>query len=221
MEVIRERYVRQLDMLREELLRLGSIVEHALDQSIKCFETWDNELAEKIIKDDVEIDEARHHLEEKVISIIATQQPVASDLRLLGSVFAISTELERIGDYAASIARRLRRISHRPMLVTPPAALPEMATHAQKMLSISLDAFLRQDVQMAHDLGEYDEKVDELEDKLRDELIALAIEESQRFEAVIDLLDVVHALERVADRSTNIAERIIYLETNIMKEINP
>jgi phosphate transport system protein len=208
-------------MLREELLRLGSIVEHALDQSIKCFETWDNELAEKIIKDDVEIDEARNHLEEKVISIIATQQPVASDLRLLGSVFAISTELERIGDYAASIARRQRRGSHRPMLVTPPAALPEMATHAQKMLSMSLDAFLRQDVQMAHDLGEYDEKVDELEDKLRDELIALAIEEPQRFEAVIDLLDVVHALERVADRSTNIAERIIYLETNIMKEINP
>jgi phosphate transport system protein len=208
-------------MLREELLRLGSIVEHALDQSIKCFETWDNELAEKIIKDDVEIDEARYHLEEKVISIIATQQPVASDLRLLGSVFAISTELERIGDYAASIARRQRRVSHRPMLVTPPAALPEMATHAQKMLSMSLDAFLRQDVQMAHDLGEYDEKVDELEDKLRDELIALAIEEPQRFEAVIDLLDVVHALERVADRSTNIAERIIYLETNIMKEINP
>jgi phosphate transport system protein len=208
-------------MLREELLRLGSIVEHALDQSIKCFETWDNELAEKIIKDDVEIDEARYHLEEKVISIIATQQPVASDLRLLGSVFAISTELERIGDYAASIARRQRRVSHRPMLVTPPAALPEMASHAQKMLSMSLDAFLRQDVQMAHDLGEYDEKVDEFEDKLRDELIALAIEEPQRFEAVIDLLDVVHALERVADRSTNIAERIIYLETNIMKEINP
>ncbi len=221
MEVIRERYVRQLDMLREELLRLGSIVEHALDQSIKCLETWDSALAEKIIKDDVEIDEARNHLEEKVISIIATQQPVASDLRLLGSVFAISTELERIGDYAASIARRQRRVSHRPMLVTPPAALPEMATHAQKMLSMSLDAFLRQDVQMAHDLGEYDEKVDELEDKLRDELIALAIEEPQRFEAVIDLLDVVHALERVADRSTNIAERIIYLETNIMKEINP
>lgn len=217
----REHFTRQLESLREDLLRLGNMVEHAMNLSMQSVETWDVTLAAQVIQDDVNIDEAQRHVEEQVIKIIATQQPVASDLRLLGSVFAIATELERIGDYARSIARRLRRATKRPMIVPPPSGIAEMATIAQKMLNISLEAFLRQDVDMAHSLSKYDERVDEIEDRLRDELIELARNEPERIEPVLDLIDVLHALERAADRATNIGERVIYLVTNEMEELNP
>ncbi len=216
----RERFQRQLSELREDLLRLGNKVEHALERAMRSLETWNTSLAAQVIDDDNEIDAARRDAEERVIMLIATQQPVAADLRLLGAVFAISSELERIGDYASSIARRLKRVTTRPMLVTPSASMYEMASLAQKMLNTSLEAFLRQDIEMAHSLSELDNRVDELEDRLRSELIDQARKDPQRIEAVLDLLDVVHALERAADRATNIAERIIYLETSTIEELN-
>jgi phosphate transport system protein len=216
----RERFKRQLSELREDLLRLGNQVEHALERAMRSLETWNTSLAAQVIDDDNEIDTARRNAEEQVITLIATQQPVAADLRLLGAVFAISSELERIGDYASSIARRLKRMTTRPMLVTPPGAMYEMASLSQKMLNTSLEAFLRQDTDMAHSLSELDNRVDELEDRLRGELIDQARKDPQRIEAVLDMLDIVHALERAADRATNIAERIIYLETSTIEELN-
>lgn len=219
--VVRERYIRQLDSVREDLLRLGNMVEHALQRAIRSLETWNTTLAAQVIQDDTEIDEARRNVEETVITLIATQQPVASDLRLLGSVFAIATELERIGDYASSIAKRLQRVTKRPRIVTAPPGINEMTSLVQKMLGICLDAFLKQSTDLAHSLIALDNRVDELEDTLRDELIAMAHEDSARIEAVLDLLDVVHALERAADRTTNIGERVIYLVTNEMEELNP
>lgn len=216
----RERFTRQLEELREDLLRLGNMVEHALSRSIRCLETWNTSLAAQIIEDDTQIDIARRGAEERVIALIATQQPVASDLRLLGVVFAIASELERIGDYAGSIARRLQRVTTRSMLIPPPHGIYEMGSLTQKMLNISLESFLRQDATMAHTLGDYDNQVDTLEDRLRSELIEIARQDPQRIEAALDMLDVVHALERAADRATNIAERVIYLETSIMEDIN-
>jgi phosphate transport system protein len=218
---IRERFSRQLEYIREDVLRLGNMVEHALQRSMRSLETWNTTLAAQVIQDDAQIDTAQQNLEERVITLIATQQPVASDLRLLGTVFAIATELERIGDYACSIARRLQRVSGRSVLVTPPTALNEMAAVAQKMLNLSLEAFLRQDTDMAHSLSQYDDRVDALEDRLQSELIELAQHEPQRLESVLDMLDMVHALERVADRATNIGERVIYLATSEIEELNP
>ncbi len=217
----RERFARQLGELREDLLRLGNRVEHAMKQAIRSLETWNTILASQVIYEDTEIDEARHNAEERVITLIATQQPVASDLRLLGAVFAISTELERIGDYASTIARRLQRSAGRALMIDVPHGLLEMASVAQEMLTLSMEAFLRQDVELANRLADYDNRVDGLETHLRDELLALAHADPQRIEAVLDMLDVVHALERVADRSTNIGERVIYLETSMLKELNP
>jgi phosphate transport system protein len=217
----RERFARQLEDLREDLLRLGNRVEHALQRSVRSIETWNTTLAAQVIQDDKEIDIAKQTVEERVIMLIATQQPVASDLRLLGSVFAIATELERIGDYASSIARRLQRVSSRPMLVTPPAGLSEMAAISQKMLNMSLEGFLRQDVAMVHRMAEFDDRVDQFEDRLREEMLELAQKEPKRIESILDILDMVHALERAADRATNIGERVIYLETNAIEELNP
>jgi phosphate transport system protein len=218
---MRERFSRQMGSLRDDLLRLGSMVEYALDRSVRSLETWDTIAAAQILHDDARIDDAQHAAEEEVYRLMALQQPVATDLRLLGTVMAVATELERIGDYACGIARRIRRATRRPMLVTPPPALYEMATISQKMLHTSLDAFLHQDADMARSLSIDDERVDMLEDRLRSELIVIAHADAQKIEAVIDMLDVVHVLERVADRATNIGERVIYLVTSTTEALNP
>jgi phosphate transport system protein len=219
--MVRERYTRQIGSLRDDLLRLGSMVEQALLRAITSLDTWDSAAAAQIIHDDAQIDDAWRALEDRTIHLLATQQPVvASDLRLITAVTAIAGELERIGDYANSIARRVRRATRRPSLVTPPSAIKEMATLTLQMVNTSLEAFLRQDAAIAHSLTQSDERVDELEDQLRAEIIALAKADPEKVEAAIDMLDVIHALERAADRSTNIGERVIYLATNNVESLN-
>jgi phosphate transport system protein len=219
--MVRERYTRQIGSLRDDLLRLGSMVEQALLRAITSLDTWDSVAAAQIINDDAQIDNAWRALEERTIHLLATQQPVvASDLRLITAVTAIAGELERIGDYANSIARRVRRATRRPSLVTPPSAIKEMATLTLQMVNTSLEAFLRQDAAIAHSLTQSDERVDELEDLLRAEIITLAKTDPEKVEAAIDMLDVIHALERAADRSTNIGERVIYLVTNNIESLN-
>lgn len=218
---VRERYNRQISALREDLLRMFSMVEQAMLRAIQCLETWDTTLAAQINHDDAQIDEVWRALEDKTIHVLATQQPVvASDLRLVTAVTAIAGELERIGDYANSIARRVRRATRRPSLVTPPSQIQEMATLTLQMLNTSLESFLRQDVELAHSLTASDERVDDLEEQLRDALIDMARHDPNKIEAAIDMLDVVHALERAADRTTNIGERVIYLTTNSMETLN-
>jgi phosphate transport system protein len=219
--MVRERYTRQIGSLRDDLLRLGSMVEQALVRAITSLDTWDSVAAAQIIHDDAQIDEAWRALEDRTIHLLATQQPVvASDLRLITAVTAIAGELERIGDYANIIARRVRRATRRPSLVTPPSAIKEMAALTLQMVNTSLEAFLRQDAAIAHSLTQSDERVDELEDQLRAEIIAMAKADSEKVEAAIDMIDVIHALERAADRSTNIGERVIYLATNSVESLN-
>jgi phosphate transport system protein len=219
--MVRERYTRQIGSLREDLLRLGSMVEEALLRAITSLDTWDSTAASQVISDDAQIDAAWRALEERTIHLLATQQPVvASDLRLITVVTAIAGELERIGDYANIIARRVRRASRRSSFVTPPPAINEMATLTRQMVNTSLEAFLRQDSALAHSLTQSDERVDELEDLLRAEIIALAKADPEKIEAAIDMLDVIHALERSADRATNIGERVIFLATNNVETLN-
>lgn len=219
--MIRERYARQISGLRDELLRMGSMVEQALIRAIDTLETWDTAAAAQVISDDAKIDKAWRDLEERTIYLLATQQPiVASDLRLCTVVTAIAGELERIGDYANSIAKRVRQATRRPALITPPAQIHDMARLALQMVNTSLEAFLRQDADLAHSLTAADERVDELEDSIRAELIAAAKADPTLLDAAIDMLDVLHALERAADRATNIGERVIYLSTNSVETIN-
>lgn len=219
--MVRERYTRQIGSLREDLLRLGSMVEQALLRAIKSLEDWDSTAAAQVIQDDTQIDQAWRNLEERTIHLLATQQPVvASDLRLITVVTAIAGELERIGDYANIIARRVRRATRRPALVTPPQQINEMAQLTLQMLNTCLEAFLRQDVNLAHSLTQTDERVDELEDILRVEILTIAKSDPNKIEAAVDMIDVVHALERAADRATNIGERVIYLATSSIESLN-
>lgn len=221
MTALRERYIHQLEGVRDDLLNLGAMVETGLQRAIRSLEIWNPIVAGQVIADHAEICAMRHNVEEQVTKIIASQQPVALDLRLLGSVFAVASELERISDYASSIAKRPRQETDLPAAGPLPPALFEMADLAQKMLHLALESFLHQDVESARTLAAFDNQVDELESVLRDELLALAHQHPDQIETIFDLIFLVHALERVADRTTNIGERVIYMQTSTMEDLNP
>lgn len=219
--MIRKHYVQQLDELSDNMIRLGSMVEHALEKATNSLETWDATLACQVIDDDCIIDQARHHLEDQIMVIIATQQPVAADLRLLGSAFAIAGELERIGDYACGIARRVDRIMH---TMSPLTTIPEqarMVSLVRRMLNVSLEACLSQDSDLAHALTHDEEQVDILSKLLRRHFLDYGHSHPDHIETVLAMLEIVHFLERVADRATNIGERVIYLATSEIEDLNP
>lgn len=218
---MRDRYLKQLKLVHDDLLRMGSRVEHALADSMRALSQWDTSLAQQVIAGDHEIDVARTSIEEAVLDLLATQQPVlATDLRTLNATIAIAGELERAGDYAKGVAKRVIRCLQAPVLVEPPAGLNRMGSLAQSMLHTSLDAFVRRDVALARSLSPEDERVDELEDQVTADLIQTARQEPLKIDCVIYLLDVAHTLERLADRTTNIAERVIFIATSVTEELN-
>lgn len=220
--MVRARYNHVVSDLCDDVLRLGRLVEQALHRAMRSLQTWNATTAGWIIQDDAQIDAARYAIEDRVVGVLATQQPiVASDLRLVSIIASIATELERIGDYASLIARRIKRVHAQQARVSPPPGMYEMAALAQQMLHTSLEAFLHQDCELARSLQPADERVDMFEDNLRTELLDIARANPQQIDAVTDLLDVVHVLERVADRATNIGERVIYLITSELEELNP
>lgn len=218
---MREHYTRQLQQVHDDLLRMGSRVEHGVADALKALDRWDTDLAQRVIADDREIDAARTTIEELVLEVIATQQPVATDLRTLLATIAIAAELERMGDYASGIAKRVDRCLRAPVLVEAPPEVHRMGILAQNMLHTSLDSFVRLDADLARSLDADDEKVDDLEDEVVAQLLQEARQEPSKLDAVYNMLDVAHALERMADRATNIAERVIFICTSSNVELNP
>lgn len=218
---MRDRYLRQLKLVHDDLLRMGSRVEHALANAMRALETWDTSLAQQVIRDDAEIDLARTAIEEAVLELLAVQQPVlATDLRMLNATTAIAGELERMGDYAKGTAKRVSRCLGAPALLDTPPGLHRMGALAQSMLHTSLDAFVRLDVGLARSLAAEDERVDQLEDQVVAELMSAAHQDPSRLDCAIYLLDVAHTLERLADRTTNIAERVIFIATSLTEQLN-
>jgi phosphate transport system protein len=218
---MRDRYLRQLKLVHDDLLRMGSRVEHALTNAMRALETWDTSLARHVVAGDQEIDETRNAIEEAVLELLATQQPVlATDLRTLNATIAIAGELERAGDYTNGIAKRVERCLRAPTLVEAPPALHRMGALAQEMLHTCLDSFVRLDVQLARSLAGEDERVDELEDQIVAELMSAARQDPNKLDCAICLIDVAHTLERLADRTTNIAERVIFIATNVTEQLN-
>lgn len=217
---MRAHYGRQLQHLNEELLRMGSRVEHALKTVGSLLENPDTDLARRVIAEDREIDDARSLIEEHVLDIIATQQPVATDLRRVLAVIAIANELERAADYTKGIAKRIIRGVSYERIVEPSPKLRHMAAITQEMLNISLDAFVHNDAELARSLSVRDEDVDALEDEVIADLLQIARSDSSQVDAVITWLDVAHVLERLADRATNIGERVIFIATSHTEELN-
>lgn len=218
---MRAHFNKQLQQINDDLLRMGSRVEHALVDVGELLTNRDTTLAQRIIAGDRDIDLARSAIEEEVLDIIAMQQPVATDLRRLLATIAIANELERAADYAKGIAKRvIRGVGYERLVDTPPQ-LRQMAAMALAMLNTSLDAFVRSDVDLARSLANSDEEVDRLDDEVSEQLRDLARNDPSRLDAVLAWLDVSHVLERLADRATNIGERVIFIATSQNVELNP
>ena len=210
--MVRADFDRNLKLLQEELLLLGGLVEKSIVDSIQALKTRDIELSHKVVSQDDIIDQKTNQIEEKAIDLIATQQPIAIDLRTLMSVIHISVELERMGDYAEGIGKIGVMMGNDPP-VKPLIDIPKMAAKASDMLKRSLDALVRRDSALARQVCEDDDEVDNLYDQIYKDLIALMISDPTTTQRATYLMWVAHDLERIADRATNIAERVIFLVT--------
>ena len=214
----RESFDRHLHELQDEVLVLGSMVEKAIDRSIEALKTRNLELARQIIDDDLKINHKRLAIEGKCIDLIATQQPMASDLRIIVAVLNIIGELERIADHAAGIAKIALMIGDEPPL-KPLIDLPRMAQKTAEMLRQSLDAFINRDAEAARQICTEDDEVDNLYDQVYRELITFMLEDPRTITRATRLIWVAHNLERSADRVTNICERVVFVVTGKMEEI--
>lgn len=215
---IRTAFHKRLGGIQDEVLTMGSMVEKAISRSIEALKKRDLALAHQIIADDVKINEKRFDIEEKCIQLIATQQPMASDLRIIICVLNLISELERIGDHAEGIGKIVVMIGDEPPL-KPLIDIPRMAEKMEEMLRRSLDAFVNRDADTARQIITEDDEVDNLYDQVFRELLTFMAEDPKTITRATRLIWVAHNLERSADRVTNICERVVFIVTGKMEEI--
>ena len=210
---------RELRGLQDEVLVLGSMVDKAIDRSIDALRRLDQLAAHQIIRDDQQINRKRFDVENAAIALIATQQPMARDLRTIVAVLNIIVELERMGDYAKGIAEIVLRHGEQPLL-KPLIDVPRMADKARDMLRRSLDAFVARDAEATRRIAAEDDEVDALYDQVYRELLTFMLQDPKTIDRATWLLWTAHNLERIADRVTNICERVVYEATGEMAEMN-
>jgi phosphate transport system protein len=217
--MVRQIFEEQIRELLEDLLAMGQMVADAIERSIEALARQDRDLAQQVIEYDDEVNASQYEIDEKCLVLSATQQPMASDLRTILSISNIATELERIGDYAEGIAKLATRLAGQPLL-KPLIDIPRMAEEGRRMLLSSLEAFARQDVELAQQVGTADELVDALYDQVYRELLVYMMQDPRTITQATYLLWVAHNLERIADRTTNIAERVIFMDSGKIVELN-
>jgi len=215
---MRSVYHKKLREIQDDVLVMGKMVGEAILGSVEALKTRDLDLAQRIITGDKEINDFRFHIEERCIQLIVTQQPIANEMRIIIAVLNIITEMERIGDYAAGIAKITIMIGDEPP-VKPLIDIPKMAEKAVDMLRRSLDAFINQDAETAREISAEDDIVDQLYDQIYMELLALMMKDPEIVSRATRLIWVAHDLERSADRVTNICERVIFVITGKMEEM--
>ncbi len=208
--MLRSDFDRLLETLQSDLGEMGRLVEETTKQAIRALQNRDAALAQQVIENDDVIDNLQDTLETKCLSILATQQPAATDLRTVMSVVHMGVELERMGDYAEGIAKICLRIYQEPLL-KPLIDIPRMAELALKMLNEGLQAFADRDEELARKVCADDDAVDDLYNQIYRELLTYMLEDPRNIQRATYLLWVAHDLERIADRATNIAERVIWL----------
>jgi phosphate transport system protein len=215
----RKTFDQELQRLQDGVLALGSTVENAITDSVESLKRKDTEASRRIIAQDRLVNEHRFELEADALALIATQQPMARDLRTIAAVLDIASELERIGDYAKGIARINLMIGEQPF-IKPLVDLPAMAAKARDMLHDSLQAFARADAAMARAIPERDTDVDALYNQVYRELLMLIMADPSRIDQATYLLWAAHNLERAADRVTNICERVVFTVSGEMMEMD-
>lgn len=216
--MLRKTFENEIQQVKDDVLLLGSMVEQAILNSVEALKKRDIRASERIFAQDREINEKRFQIENKLMVLIATQQPMAHDLRLLASCMEIISELERMGDYAKGIANINIRMGDAPLL-KPLIDVPRMAQIGVEMLHQALSAFVNEDVETARSIPVQDDEVDALYNQVYRELMTFVIQDPKTIERANWLLWVAHNLERVADRVTNICERTIFIATGEMAEI--
>ena len=216
--MLRKTFESEIQQLKDEIILLGSLVEQNLLDSVDAMKRRDTAASEKVIALDKQINEKRFALENQVMIVIATQQPMARDLRLLASIFEVISELERMGDYAKGIGVINVRMGGQDLL-KPLVDIPRMATISADMLHRALLAFVNEDIETARLIPAEDDKVDDLYNQVYRELMTYIVADPQNIERANWLLWVAHNLERFSDRVTNICERTIFIVTGNLSEI--
>jgi phosphate transport system protein len=200
----------ELAELKEELLRMATLAEAAIGLSIKALVSRDAQMARRVIDSDDAINALEIEIDERCLRVMALYQPEAKDLRLLAMALKINNDLERMGDQAVNIAERTLELLQEPLL-KPLIDIPRMAEVAQRMVKDSLDAFVRQDVELARSVCRRDDEVDRYDDQIFRELLTYMMEDPRAITRAVNLILVSRHLERIADHATNIAEDVVYL----------
>jgi len=214
----RTTFHKRLKAIQDDVLSMGSMVKKAIERSIEALKSRDLDLAQQIIKNDQKINCKRFEIEDNCVALIATQQPMAGDLRIIVGVLNIISELERIGDHAEGIAKIVLMIGDEPPL-KPLIDIPRMAEKMEEMLRRSLDAFISHDADAARQIASEDDEVDNLYTQVFRELLTFMAKDPKTITRATRLIWVAHNLERSADRVTNICERVVFTVTGKMEEI--
>jgi phosphate transport system protein len=208
-----------LDELQQDVLKMGTMVEQAIFNAIKSLKNRDEALAKQVIDGDDTIDVFQVQIEDDCVRLLALQQPMASDLRVISAVLKISNDLERIADHASDVSKVTMRISGQP-LIKPLIDIPRMSEITQKMLRISLDAFIRRDASEVEQLIDYDHEVDALYHQIFRELLTFMLEDTRTINQATHLLFVGRHMERMADYCTNLGEAVYYMVKGERKNLN-
>jgi len=207
---MRKGFHEAIEDIKNDMLKMGSMVEEAIQRSVQALKERKPEIASAVIDEDDKIDDYEILLEEKCIKLIALQQPVARDLRTIIVIAKLATDLERMGDHASNIARMVLEIGDEP-LIKPLIDIPRMTEIVTRRLRESLDAFINLDVELAKKVAREDEEVDVLDQQIFRELITFMLEDPGIIKQASSLLFISRFLERIGDHSTNICERVIYM----------
>lgn len=215
----RKSFHAELEELQKDILKLGGLVEQAIYKGVKSLVEMDVNLAQEVIDSDDVIDSYELEIENKCLTMIARQQPMARDLRTIGTALKIITDLERMADHSTEIAKVTKRLQGQE-LIKPLVDVPRMAQLAQRMVADSLQAFIQRDTNLALEMIELDHEVDHLYRQIFRELLVLMMEEPRNITQATYILLVARNLERIADHATNLGEWIIYMVTGVRKELN-
>lgn len=216
---MRSQFQEELKALNIKLLKMGSMVQNIIEVSVQSLAKQDLDRARSVFELDDDIDALELEIEHKCMNLIALQQPIAKDLRTIGTILKIITDLERMGDHAVNIAKVTLEIGENK-LIKPLIDIPKMARLTEDMVNKSLDAFMHEDIELAKELDQDDDRVDDLYEAIYVELIEMMLENPEIIKQATQLLFIGRYLERTADHATNIGERIIYMVTGERLKIN-
>ena len=215
----RSSFDQELKTLQESMLEMATCADIMLRNAVDALITGEPSLVDAVIHRDEVIDRFDMDIENRCLILIATQQPVARDLRVIGTALKVITDIERIGDYAVDIAKIARRLNRAGAIYRPLADIPRLGELSRAMLHNALQAFVHQDLELVHKVIRDDDEVDRLYHQIRDDLTVRMLNESTRSYLALNLLFAAKYLERVSDHVVNIAERVQFIETGILRQL--